>query len=165
MMIHVERITLIVTLDLKAQYLVQDYINRSTSKKNPNNANKKVVLKNCVPFTDSMNETNKTQIDNAKHIGVITPLYNLIEYSDNYSKTREGLWQYDKDETDWTDDYYNDYYYAADNSALFKFKQKITDVTKDDGTINIEIMVPSNYLSSLWRTLEMLLNFCEINFI
>ena len=99
-MIHVERITLIVTLDLKAQYLVQDYINRSTSKKTPNNANKKVVLKNCVPFTDCMNETNKTQIDNAKHIGVITPLYNLIEYSDNYSKTREGLWQYDKDETD-----------------------------------------------------------------
>ena len=58
-----------------------------------------------------------------------------------------------------------DNFYAADNSALFKFKQKITDVTKDDGTINIEIMVPSNYLSSLWRTLEMLLNFCEINFI
>ena len=53
---------------------------------NSNNANKKVVFKNCAPFTDYISEINNTQIDNAKHIDVNMPMYNLIEYSDNYSK-------------------------------------------------------------------------------
>ena len=53
---------------------------------NSNNANKKVVFKNCAPFTDYISEINNTQIDNAKHIDVNMPIYNLIEYSDNYSK-------------------------------------------------------------------------------
>ena len=34
-----------------------------------------------------MREINNTQIDNAKHTDVVTPMYNLIEYSNNYSKT------------------------------------------------------------------------------
>ena len=61
---------------------------------NPNNANKKLVFKNCAPFTDCINEINNTQIDYAKHIDVMMPMYNLIEYSDNYSKTSGSLWQY-----------------------------------------------------------------------
>ena len=54
---------------------------------NPNNANKKVVFKNCAPFTDCISEINNTEIDIVKHIDVVMPMYNLIEYSDNYSKT------------------------------------------------------------------------------
>ena len=46
---------------------------------------------------------------------------------------------------------------AADDSALFKFKQKITSVTGDDSTNNVEIMVPLRCLSNFWRTLEILL--------
>ena len=61
---------------------------------NPNNANKKLVFKNCAPFTDCINEINNTQIDYAKHIDVMMPMYNLIEYSGNYSKTSGSLWQY-----------------------------------------------------------------------
>ena len=53
---------------------------------NSNNANKKVVFKNCAPFTDYISEINNTQIDNAKQIDVNMPMYNLIEYSNNYSK-------------------------------------------------------------------------------
>ena len=45
----------------------------------------------------------------------------------------------------------------------FKFKQKITGSTGDDGTKAVEIMVPLKYSSNLWRTLEMPLNICEIN--
>ena len=51
---------------------------------------------------------------------------------------------------------------AADNSASFKCKQKITSVTDDDGTKNIEIIVPLKYLSKFWKTLEMPLINCEI---
>ena len=51
-------------------------------------------MKNCASFTDCISETNNTQIDNAKDIYVVMPMYNLIEYSDNYSKTCGSLWQY-----------------------------------------------------------------------
>ena len=60
---------------------------------NPNNVNKKVAFKNCAPFTDYISEINSTQIDNAKNIDIIMPMYNLIEYSNNYSKTSGSLWQ------------------------------------------------------------------------
>ena len=48
--------------------------------------NKGVIFKNCAPFTDCISEVNNTQIDNAKDIDVVIPMYHLIEYSDNYSK-------------------------------------------------------------------------------
>ena len=52
-----------------------------------NNTNKKVTFKNCAPFTKCIGEINNTQEDNAKDIDIVTPMYTLIEYSDNYSKT------------------------------------------------------------------------------
>ena len=79
-------------------------------------------------------------------------MYNLIEYSDNYSKT--SLWQYCKDisavnnnvdivDCNW-----------ANATDSFNFKAKITGQTGNDGRINnIEIMVPLKYLSKFWRTI------------
>ena len=58
---------------------------------NPNNNNKEVVFKNCAPFTDCISEINHTQIDNAKDIDIVMPMYNLIEYSDYYSKRSRSL--------------------------------------------------------------------------
>ena len=48
---------------------------------------KVVIFKNCAPFTNCVSEINNTQIDNAKNIDIVMPMYNLIEYSDNYAKT------------------------------------------------------------------------------
>ena len=62
-----------------------------------NNINKKVIFKNCAPFTNCISEINNMQIDNAKDIGIVMSMYNLIEYSDNYAKTIGSLWQYCKD--------------------------------------------------------------------
>ena len=59
-----------------------------------NNRNKEVIFKNCTPFTDWMSEINNTQIDNAKDIDVVMNIYNLIEYSENYSKASRSLWLY-----------------------------------------------------------------------
>ena len=53
----------------------------------PNNENKKVIFKNCDPFTDCIREINNKEIDHAKNIDAVMPVYNLIEYSGNYSKT------------------------------------------------------------------------------
>ena len=92
-------------------------------------------------------------------------MYNSIEYSDNYSKTSGSLWQYFKDipAVDNNNAIVN---FAENNLTVsFNFKRKITGQTKDDGTKNVEIVVPLKYLSNFWRTLEMPLINCEINLI
>ena len=56
-----------------------------------NNTNKNVIFKNCAPFTDYISKINNTEIDNAKDITIVMPMYNLKEYSNNYSKTSGSL--------------------------------------------------------------------------
>ena len=62
-----------------------------------NNTKKKVIFKNCAPFSICINKTNNTQIDNAEYIDIVMPIYNFIEYSNNYSKKSGSLWQYCKE--------------------------------------------------------------------
>ena len=82
------------------------------------------------------------------------PMYNLIECSDNYSKTSGRLWQYYRDESN----------NNSINSESFKSKMKITrSAPSNRNTKDVEIMVPLKYLSNFWRTLAMLLNDCEAN--
>ena len=62
------------------------------------NANTKVAFKNCAPFKECRIEINETFVDNAENTNIAMPMYNLIEYSDNYSDTSGSLWQFKKDE-------------------------------------------------------------------
>ena len=48
---------------------------------------KGVIFKNCAAFVECISRINNTEISNAKDIDIVMPMYNLIEYSDNYSKT------------------------------------------------------------------------------
>ena len=83
-------------------------------------------------------------------------MYNFIEYSDNYAKKSESLWQYYRDEP-------ND---NLANSKSFKSKIKIIRKTPNDGNEkDVEVMVPLKYLSIFWRTLEMPLIKCEATLI
>ena len=77
---------------------------------------KSVAFKNCPSFTNCIIEINSTQTDNCKDIDIVMPLYNLIEYSDNYAKTSGSLWKYYRDEPNDNIAY----------SASVKFKIKIT---------------------------------------
>ena len=61
------------------------------------NNDRKVIFKNCAPFTNCISEINNKQVDNAKDFDIVMPMYNLIEYSDNYAKTTGSLAQYCKD--------------------------------------------------------------------
>ena len=90
------------------------------------------------------------------------PRYNLIEYSDNYSKTSGSLWQYCKYITAADD---NNAIVNCTNNNLtdsFNFKVKMTGQTGNNGAKNVEIMVPLKYLSNFWRNLEMSFINCEI---
>ena len=111
-----------------------------------------------------MNEISNTQVDDAKDINIVIPMYDLTEYSDVYLKTSEILWQYYRDEP--ALDNKNkilDFPAGSNNSILFKFKQQVTGETENSGIKNVEIMVPLKYLSHFWRTLEMPLINSEIN--
>ena len=130
-----------------------------------NNTNKKVIFKNCAPFTNCISEVNNTQVDNAKDIDIVMPMYNLIEYIDNYSKTSESFFQYCKDIA--AVDNNNEIVNFSENNLTdsFNFKVKKTGQTGDDGTKIVEIMVSLKNLNNFWRTREMSLINCEINLI
>ena len=83
---------------------------------------KGVVFKNCAPFTNCISEINNTQVDNAKDIDIVMPMYNLIEYSNNYAKTSGSLWQHYRDEPN----------NNLANSQSFKFKVNITGKTPNN---------------------------------
>ena len=140
-------------------------INNTAAGAAANNTNKKVIFKNCAPFTNCISEINNTQLNNAKDIDIVMPMYNLIEYSDNYAKTSGSLWQYCLDIPPLNNNNAVTFFTEANLTDSFNFKAKITGHTGDDGTENIEIMVPLNYLSNFWRTLEMPLINCEVNLI
>ena len=87
-----------------------------TAARQADERNKRVTFKNCAPFTKCISRINNKNIDNAHDIDIVMPMYNLIEYSDNYSKTSGSLWQHYKDD-------------PSDNSTVsesFKSKVKIT---------------------------------------
>ena len=108
--------------------------------------NKGVIFKNCAQFTKCISKINNTEIDDAQDVDIVMPMYNLIEYSDHYSKTSGSLQQYYKDGP-------ND---NLENSESFKPKVKITENTPTDGhTKDVKIIVPLKYLSNFLRTLEM----------
>ena len=108
--------------------------------------NKGVIFKSCAPFTKCISRRNNLDIDNAQDINIVMPMYNLIEYSDNYSKTSGILWQYYKDDP-------ND---NIKQSESFKSKIKITGKTPAAGnTKDAQIIVSLKHLSNFWRTLEM----------
>ena len=90
-----------------------------------------------------ISEINNTKIDNAKDSDIVMPIYNVIEYNDNSSKTSGILWQYHRDEpflnaNSTIDDFLAD----NNNSASFRFTTKIAGRTENDGTKNVKIRVP-----------------------
>ena len=113
--------------------------------------NKGVIFKNCAPFTKCIRKINGTETNNAQDIDIVMPMYNLIQYSDSYSKTSGNLSQYYKDEPN-------------DNSELFKSNVKITRNTPASGDAkDVKIIVQLKYLSNFGGTLEMPLIHYEVS--
>ena len=127
--------------------------------------NKSVAFKNNAPFINCISKINGVQIDNAEDLDVVTPMYNLLEYSKNYRKTTGSLWNYEPSNP------------LSSNSESFKYKTSITGNTNNlvPGNANYdatrvrnnetEIVVPLKHLSNFWRTLNKPLINCEIELI
>ena len=95
-----------------------------------------------------ISKISNTQIDNADYIDIVVPMYNWIDYSDNFSKISGSLWQYCKDITAVNNAGNIVDFNGANATDSFNFKNKITGQTNDNGIINIEIMVPLKYLGN-----------------
>ena len=123
----------------------------------PNNAATQVAFKNCVPFGKCRTEINETFADETDFINITMPMYNLIEYSDNYPDTSGSLWQFKRDEI------VNNADVSNDNAPSFKYKASLIDNTENNCTKNgVKIVVPLKYLSNFWRSLEMPLINCKV---
>ena len=96
-----------------------------------NSTNKKIIFKNFVPFTNCISKINNTQIYNAEYIDIIIPIYNLTEYSDNYSKTSRNLWQYCKYIPAINDNGDIAIFNGINDTDSFNFKSNITAKTND----------------------------------
>ena len=136
-------------------------VNEAVASAATNNINKRVIFRNCVPFTDCIREVNNAQVCNAENIDVVMPMHNLIEHSDNYSKTSLISCQYCRYElaVNAANGEIIDFNAASATTNSLKIKVKITGETDKDSTKSVVIMVPLKYPSSFWRTLEMPFNY------
>ena len=128
-------------------------------------ANAKVVFENCAPFTKCVTHVNVEHVNNADNLDIVLSMYNLIEYSDNYSDTSGSLWQFKRDEQN-----INNGNIPVDvnstNSISSKYKSSFFETLEDDDNgifKNVKIAVPLKYLSNFWRSLEMPLINCKIH--
>ena len=113
----------------------------------PNNANEKVIFKNCAPFTNCISRINNTQVDDASDIDAVMSMHNLIEYSDSYSKTSEVLWQFYRNVPAVNNNYEIVDFNAGNGTTIsFNLKVKLTGQTCNNGTKNVKIMVPLIYI-------------------
>ena len=136
----------------------------------PDNAkrNKSVAFKNNAPFINCISKINGVQIDNAEDLDVVMPMYNLLEYSQNYRKTTGSSWNYFSDEPSNS---------LSSSSQSFKYKTSITGNTYDFGAgeagydgdkagkNKTEIVVPLKHLSYFWKTLNIPLINCKVELI
>ena len=127
-----------------------------------NNVGTRLALKNCAPFTKFNLEINDEHVDTAENLDIVMPMYNLIEYPDNYQNSSATLYQYKRDEPPEADPIAD---LAHDNSASFGYKIKLLGNPVIDGNIgklNVKVVVPLKYLSSFFRSLEMPLINCKV---
>ena len=140
--------------------------------------NRPLAFKNNAPFIGCISKINNTLIDNSEVLDVAMPMYNLLEYSKNYSKTTGSLWNYCRDElADDINDNNNNPNKNVIKSESFKYKASITgssynvdaritdnagnqvnnpnyDANKS-GKEEVETAIPLKYLSNFWKTLNM----------
>ena len=111
----------------------------------------RLALKNCAPFTKCNLEINDEHVDTAQNLDIVMPMYNLIEYSDNYQDSSATLYQYKRDEPPEVDSIAD---LTVDTSSSFKYKANllgnIAAANPDAARIarlNVKIVVPLKYLS------------------
>ena len=137
--------------DYAEAYILVDGTIRGTGGDN----NTRLALKYCAPFTKCNLEINDEHIDTAENIDIVMPMYNLIEYSDNYQDSSATLYQYKRDEPPEANGIDN---LTVGNSNSFKYNVSLLGnpiVADNIAKKGVKVVVPLKYLSNFFRSLEM----------
>ena len=126
------------------------------------NNNTKVDFKNCHPFTKCKIHLNDTHVDLSDSLDLIMNMYNLIEYSDNYSDSTASLYHFKRQEP-----LENNANITIAGSSSFKYKFNLlgnSEAIAAGVNLNIplahriwkntKIIVPLKYISSFFKSLE-----------
>ena len=123
------------------------YINQNEPNENkPNDAT--VAFKNCAPFQTCNININDECIEKADYLDIIMPMYNLLEYSDNYEYTTGSLYQFKKDGP------------PDSNGDVTADNLKYKSISGDN---NVKLVVPLKYISNFFRSIEMPLVNCKVD--
>ena len=109
-----------------------------------NNVGTRLALKNCAPFTKCNLKINDEHVDTAENLDKVMPMYNLIEYSNNYQDSSATLYQYRRDEPPEADPIAD---LMHNNSTSLEYKIKLLGNPVTDNNIektNVKIVVPLN---------------------
>ena len=120
-------------------------------------ANSVVAFKNCAPFRTCDVTINDEHVEKSEDLDIVIPMYNLLEYSDNYQDSTGSLYQFKRDEP--PDDNAN----VANNASSLVHKSELIIGTDDNNVNNVKLVVPSKHVSSFFRSLETPLVNCKIN--
>ena len=126
------------------------------------NDNTRLALKNCTPFSKCNLEVNDEHVDTAENLNMTMPMYDLIEYSDNYQDSSATLYRYKRDEPLEADAVAD---LTTNTSSSFKYKVNLLGnplVANNIEKISVKVLVPLQYLSNFFRSLEMPLINCKI---
>ena len=168
-----------------AYIVVKGIVTVSADERDRDEMNRQVILKNNAPFISCISKINGVLVQNAKDLDIVMPMYSLLEYSKNYSKTSASLWNYYRNElTDDTNDN-NGPNKSVINSKSVKYKTSIIGSTYNvprritgadgnpvdnpnsdqnkSGTREIEIAVPLKHLGNFWNSLNIPLINCEVS--
>ena len=112
------------------------------------------AFKDCAPFTKCITHINNEHLETAENLDIMMPMYNLLEYCNNYEESSGNLYQFKRDEPP-----PNNRNVSLDTSSSFKYKSNLLG----NEVNNVKIVVPSKYLSNFFRSLEMPLINCKIH--
>ena len=168
-----------------AYIVVKGTVTVSAQERDRDEMNRDFVLKNNALFISCISKINGVLIENAEDLGVAMPMYNLLEYSKNYSKTSGSLWNYYRDELTGETNNNNGPNKNVINSKSFKYKtsikrrtynvpRRITDedsnpadnadfVANNRGTKEVQIAVPLKHLGNFWNSLNIPLVKCVVS--
>ena len=118
---------------------------------------KKLAFKNNAPFVSCISKINNTLIDNAEELDIVMPIYNFIEYSENYSKATGRFWNFYRDKPNTgVGGASNSINYSIRDSKSFDYKPSIIGKLEGNSTEKeVEIVVSLKHISNFWRALDM----------
>ena len=108
-----------------------------------------MTFKNCAPFRTCDVTINDEHVEKAEDLDVVIPMYNLLEYSDQYQNSTGSHYQFKRDEPP------DNNAKVGNNTTGLVYKSKIIKGTDDNNVNNVKLVMPLKYVSNFFRSLEL----------